>query len=81
MECIIHQQTSKDDEDEHLVNPKDYDSWQTLLEAAKVRNHTPILDIAKDLRENDVPTIHYHRKCRSLFTMKRELDTLKRKVN
>ena len=82
MECIIHQKISQDDEDEHSVSPKDYDSWNTLLEAVKVRNHTIILyDVAKDLRENEVPTIHYHRKCRSIFTMKRDLDTLKKEDN
>lgn len=36
-------------------------------------------DVAKDLGE-EVLIIHYHRKCRSLFTMKRELETLKRKA-
>lgn len=29
--------------------------------------------------ENNIPNIAYHRKCRSLFTMKRDLETIKRK--
>jgi hypothetical protein len=76
-QCIIHQTVS--DEDEHLVSPQSYNSWLTLLEAAKVRNHAPVLDIAKELADQEVPKIFYHRKCRSLFTVKRDLETLKRK--
>lgn len=78
-QCIIHQDTSKEDDD-HLVSPQDYASWETLLEAAKVRKYAPILDVAKELGEKEVPRIYYHRKCRSLFTMKRDLETLKRKA-
>lgn len=77
-QCIIHQETAKEDND-RLVTPQDYQSWKTLFEAAKVRNYSPILDIAKELGEKDIPRIYYHRKCRSLFTMKRDLETLKRK--
>ena len=51
-QCIIHQRVS--DEDEHLVSPQNYNSWLTLLEAAKVRNHVPILDIAKQLKDKDL---------------------------
>ncbi|XP_076121490.1 uncharacterized protein LOC143102032 [Alosa pseudoharengus] len=76
--CIIHHETSK--EGDEIFGLKDYESWKTLLDAAKVRNYAPITDVAKDLREEEVPRIHYHRKCRSLFTMKRELKTLKRKA-
>lgn len=68
-------------EDDTLVNPQKYDSWLTLLKAAKVRNHTPVLDLAKELVEKEVLDILYHRKCRSLFTMKRDLETLKRKAD
>ena len=75
-QCIIHMTASKED-DEHLVSPQSYDSWFTLLEAAKVRNHAPILDIAKQLEGKEVPKIYNHRKCRSLFTMKRDLETEK----
>ena len=76
--CIIHQAVS--DEDEHLISPQSHDSWLTLLEAAKVRNHVPILDVAKTLEDKEVPIMFYHRKCRSIFTMKRDLETLKRKA-
>ena len=75
-QCIVHYKSSKD---EHLVTLQNYESWKTMLEAAKLRNFKPILDIANKLSEKETPTIYYHRNCRSLFTMKRNLDTLKRK--
>ena len=76
--CIIHQAVS--DREEHLISPQSHESWLTLLEAAKVRNHIPILEIAKTLKHKEIPFVFYHRKCRSLFTLKRDLETLKRKV-
>ena len=80
-QCIIHFKTVSNKDDDHLVSPQSYDSWLTLLEAARVRGHAPILEIAKRLEENEVPRILYHRKCRGLFTMKRDLETLKRKAD
>ena len=80
-QCIIHYKTVFHEGIDHLVSPQSYDSWLTLLEAAKVRDHSPILEIAKQLKENEVPKIFYHRKCRSVFTMKRDLETLKRKAD
>ena len=61
------------------MSPKHISSWLALLEAAKVRNHQLVLDVAKTVDENRIPNIVYHRKCRSLFTMKRDLETIKRK--
>ena len=54
-------------------------SWLALLEAAKVRNYQAVLDVAKTVDENHIPNIAYHRKCRSLFTMKRDLESIKQK--
>ena len=79
-QCMIHHPEAKED-DQQLISPKTYDSWLTLLEAAKVRNHTPTLEIAKEVEGQEIPKIFYHRKCRSLFTMKKCLDTLKRKAD
>ena len=76
-QCIIHQTVSTEDDD-HLVSLQKYNSWLTLLEAAKVRNHSAILDVAKQVKEGEIPKIFYHRKCRSIFTMKRDLETIKR---
>lgn len=73
LDCVIHCSSS----DEELVSPKDIESWRTLLTAAEVRHHKPILDIAKDLPHGTIPGVAYHRKCRSIFTMKRDLEALK----
>ena len=76
--CIIHKEGLKIDDD-HLISPQSFDSWATLLEAAEVREHEAILEIARNTREGEVPEIFYHRKCRSAFTIKRDLESLKRK--
>lgn len=59
-----------------MASLKDLDSWKTLLNAAVIRNHEGILDIAKTLKEGEVPQMSYHRKCRSFFTLKRDLQKL-----
>ena len=67
--------------DGHLITPQTHESWQTLLKAAEIRDYAPITDAAKQVQENEIPKVHYHRKCRSVFTMKRDLHTLmKRKA-
>lgn len=72
MECIIH---CSDDKDK-LVSLQGADSWKTLLRAAQIRNHAPILEMVEDLPEGKIPTLYYHRKCRSIFTMKKLLDRI-----
>lgn len=72
-DCIIH---CSDEDTSTLVSPQDLDSWKTLLRAAEIRQHAPLLDIAKDLEEGQMPQVHYHRKCRSIFTMKKSLDSI-----
>ena len=59
-----------------LVSPKDLDSLESLLKAAASRNHRPLLDLAENAKEGEIPTVSYYRKCRSLFTMKRELEKI-----
>lgn len=76
--CIIHYE-SYDNDPTTLITPKDYDSWLVILEAARVRNHKPILQIADGLHEQEIPNIWYHRQCRSRFTLKRDLHNIKRK--
>lgn len=79
-QCIIHQLSFKSGHhDDKLHSPTSYDSWCTLLEAARIRNYDPVLEIEKTLAENEVPSIVYHRYCRSIFTLKRSLETLKEK--
>ena len=77
LECLIH--CSLEDHDSILLSPKNIESWNTLITAAKIRQHAPILDIAKDLPDGVIPQVTYHSKCRSNFTMKRELDTIAEK--
>ena len=78
--CILHEASTKIDSKEKLVSFQTNRSWLTLVEAAKVRNYLPLLAILPTLCNNEVPKIQYHRKCRSLFTLKRELESLKRKM-
>lgn len=78
--CILCAQKSKED-DSPLLCPKNHESWLTLLDAARVRQHSAILDIAEQLGDKEVPKLSYHRRCRSIFTMKRDLGTLKRKAS
>ena len=79
-QCIIC--TKKAESDDCLVTLQTYESWQTLHEAAKIRIYTPIMELDKQLGDKEIPRIHYHRKCRSVFTMKRDLETMmKRKAN
>ena len=59
-----------------LVSPKDLDSWKSLLKAATIRNHRSLLDLAENVKEGEIPHVSYHRKCRSLFTMKRDLESI-----
>ena len=77
--CILHSKTVQTDSDDHLISPQSYESWLTLFEAAKIRKFTPVLDVTQNLEESEVPSIFYHRKCRSIFTMKRDSETIKRK--
>ena len=78
--CVICASRSCE-KDDHLATVKTLESRQTLYEAARVRSHAPILELAKHLEENEIPKFLYHRKCQSIFTMKRDLETLKSKAN
>ena len=44
--------------------------------AAEIRNHRLLLDLAGNAKEGEIPPVSYHRKCRNLFTMKRELEKI-----
>jgi len=72
--CIIHFESV--DLGNNLVSLRDLDSWNTLLRAARLRQHTLLLDIAATLSEGEIPIVFYHRKSRQIFTMKRDLEEL-----
>ena len=55
---------------------KDQASWETLLNAAKIRKFEPLIELDKNLGQSNIPAIKYHRKCRSLFTLKRDFQKL-----
>ena len=59
-----------------LATLKDLESWKTLLNATTIRNYEPLLEIAKSLGERELPKATYHRQCRGIFTLKRNLDKL-----
>ncbi|KAL9979553.1 hypothetical protein ACROYT_G017231 [Oculina patagonica] len=52
VKCIIH--CSNDDSDD-LKAPQDLESWRSLLRAAAIRNYKTVLDIAKTVKEGEVP--------------------------
>ena len=78
--CIIHCESTAEDIHQNLISPRDYDSWRTLLEAAQIRQFKCLLELACTVDENIIPQVFYHRKCRCLFTMKKELESLKLKT-
>jgi len=43
---------------------------------AVIRKHQPLLDIVETVSEGGIPEIYYHRKCRSIFTMKKLLEKI-----
>ena len=69
---IIH--CTKDSGD--LSSAQNLQLWKTLVRAAEIRQYTPILDLAKTVGGEELPTITYHRKCHNIFTLKRDLDNI-----
>ena len=71
-DCLDIVHCTKDSGD--LYSVQDLQSWKTLLRAAEVRQYAPILDRAKAVGGEELPTITYYRKCRNIFTLKRDLE-------
>ena len=55
--------------------PNSVELWKTLRRAAEIRRHEEILGIAVN-SPDEIPEDYYHRKCRSIFTMKKDLDRI-----
>ena len=68
-DCIIHCSNSTD----KLVSSE---SWNVILRAAEIRNHKAVLDVSKEIDSSTILDIKYHRRYRSIFTLKKELDSL-----
>ena len=66
--CIICSKVASRSE---LSSPRDTDSVQVLLDAAKLQNFTPICDLEEFEYEEK---LFYHRECRSTFTHRKTLD-------
>ena len=75
--CIIH---CTDDSSPRL-KIQSLNSWQTLLQANRVCEHHPLLDLSETLEQNQVPDIHCHRRCRSIFMLKKSLKALRKKTS
>ena len=71
MYCLIH---CSDDEGA-LVILNSVESWRTLRRAAKLRYHEDILGIQVNAPD-EIPKVYYHRKCKSIFTVKRDLEKI-----
>ena len=75
--CCIHNDSTKD---ENLRSLSRVESWITLLEAAKLRNDSNIINVAADLEDGEVPKLMYRKTYRAQYTLKRDLDKLRKKV-
>ena len=51
-------------------------AWKTLVRAAEIRQYAPILHLVKTVAGEELPTTTYHRKCRGIFTMNKDLDNI-----
>ena len=60
-----------------VVHIKSLSTWNSILEAARLRNYERILIISKNVIEGTFPTIQYHKACKTRFTLKRDVGTLK----
>ena len=69
-ECVIQYNSVSETK---LVKLSSEASWKTLLQAAERRNFQPILDISSTVTDGEYPPLKYHKTCRSMFTLKRDL--------
>jgi hypothetical protein len=59
-----------------LTSPKDVNSWTTLLRAAEIQGFIPITNLCEHIEDGEIPSVYYHRQCRSTFTLKKTLDAI-----
>ena len=71
--CCIHYESVRDVK---LASLTTFKSQKTLLDAAKKRKHQKPLEVASKLEESEVPKLSYHKTCRLMFTLKRDLEKL-----
>ena len=73
--CCLHYSSIKDDN--QVVHIKSLSTWNSILEAARLTNYERMLIISKNVIEGTFPTIPCHKACKTRFTLKRDVDTLK----
>ena len=73
--CIIHMSSAQNDPQIRTM-VKNSQSWDPLLDAAKIRNFIPILDLAAGCQPGEIPDVKYHKNCRSMFVMKKNLERI-----
>jgi hypothetical protein len=78
--CIIHASSVVHMENDNVIAIKNIESWKSLLQAAIIRKYDPILEAAETVTDDTIPDVSNHRECRCMFTMKRDLDALKREA-
>ena len=59
-----------------ILSQTDKSSWETLLSAARIRNHEIVIRIAESLPDSEISKLKYHKLCRSMFVLKRNLDKI-----
>ena len=65
-ECSIHCTDSTD----LLRKAESLELWKRLVAAATVLQHTGILEIARNLPEDEIGDVLYHHRCRSTFLLR-----------
>ena len=61
---------------EQIMKPESVESWQALLTAAIRLGHSNIINASVTLREDEIPDISFHKRCRAAFILhnKRKID-------
>ena len=68
------------DDNTMLISPNSLDSWKMLQKACQIRDHEGILSV--QVADDQIPNgVFYHRKCRSMFTHKHDLDRITKSKN
>ena len=72
-QCIKHCTDDKG----NLISPNTLESLKTLKRAGQIRQHEGILSLMVETSDDEIPEGEfYHRKCRSVFTLKRDLENI-----
>ena len=73
--CLIHYKSGKISYGK-LSTPRDLKSWEVLLEAARTRRFTPVLELEADAVNGVIPRVFYHQYCRNRFIQKPLLSSI-----